>query len=193
MKNRIDTLKNGLSNVPPARLVDALVERTAYDLSLLKFLETLVQVGQPRGKPAQSLEAAKKLISAVYGADSIYDEDIDSVENDIKGAQAIVEQLFKDGFYAEVIELFDWSLQFEENISEVCEPDDFLDTAYMPLAILCLKSHLRLGKPPEVVAQIFKAMGEADEYGLFYKLGYLWPGDKADLDPVKVALGESLT
>ena len=72
--------------------------------------------------------------------------------------------------------------------------DDFLESAYEPLAMLCLRCHLKLGKSPEEVAAIFKKMGEADNYGLFHRLPFMRPQDKeaVELAPVKVVLEAAL-
>jgi hypothetical protein len=140
------------------------------------------------GGGSELFNLAKQFIERSYGDDTLDLSDASYHEPELYAAQSIVEQIFEKGQYQQVIDLFDWSLQFEENLSEPCEPADFLDTAYMPLAILCLRSHLRLGKTPAEVAAIFTKLHDADEYGLFSDLSYLGPNDEADLAPVKKIL-----
>jgi hypothetical protein len=100
----------------------------------------------------------------------------------------VVEQIFEKGHYQHVIDLLDASVEFEDNLASVTWPDDFLDTAYTPLAILALKSHLRLGKTPAEVAEIYQKKGKADSYGLFGDLPDLWPKDESELAQVKKIL-----
>jgi len=187
-KDRIFALREGLGAVPIEKLVDALVGRAVYDESLCKYLEVLAKSEGADIKAEELFDTAKKFIATVYGSENLDEQGASYIRTDLKAAHSVVEQLFAKGHYAQVIQLFDWSLQFEESLSGAVDLGDPLDTAYMPLALLCLRSHLRLGKSPEEVANIFRAMGEADEFGLFYKMPVLWPKYEADLAPVRKIL-----
>jgi hypothetical protein len=134
-------------------------------------------------------DVAKQFIERAYG-ETLNLRDASYHVPELYAAQSIVEQVFEKGEYQQVIDLFDWSLQFEENLSEPSEPDDFLTTAYMPLAILCLRSQIRLGKTPAEVAEIFTRMRDADEYGLFCRLPRLESKEEVDLAPVKKILAK---
>jgi len=180
-------LKERLLAVPSEKLVDILLARVPYDQSLWTYLDAMTKVAAPANGGIELSSLAKQIIRRAYGV-TLDPRDASYHEPELYAAQSIVEQIFDKGQYQQVIDLFGWSLQFEENLSEPCEPDDFLDTAYMPLAILCLRSHLRLGKTPAEVAAIFTKLGDADEYGLFSNLSYLGATDEVDLAPVKKIL-----
>lgn len=187
---RINDLKANLLSVPQEKLVAALVERCNYDQSLFKFLEVLGQLHGSGAKPDKSFEQVKNFLKSVYGARDPEKRDHHDLQEDVHSVQAAVELLFANGLYSEVIQLFEESLQYEENLACIHWPDDFLDTAYMPLAMLCLRSHLKLGKSPEEAAAIFQKMGEADQYGLFGRLHYMRPQDDeaVELAPVRKVL-----
>lgn len=189
-KERLAVLKESLLAVPSEKLVEILLERAAYDESLWTYLEAMAKAEAPATSGFEMFDLAKQFIERAYG-ETLDPRDASYHEPELYAAQSIVGQIFDKGQYQQVIDLFDWSLQFEENLSEPCEPDDFLDTAYMPLAILCLRSHLRLGKTPAEVAAIFTKLRDADEYGLFSDLSYLGPIDEADLAPVKKILDKA--
>lgn len=189
-KERLAILKKSLLAVPSEKLVEILLERAVYDESLWTYLEAMAMVEAPATSGFELFDMAKQFIERAYG-ETLDPRDASYHEPELYAAQSIVEQIFDKGQYQQVIDLFDWSLQFEENLSEPCEPDDFLDTAYMPLAVLCLRSHLRLGKTPAEVAAIFTKLRDADGFGLFSDLSYLGPIDEADLAPVKKILDKS--
>ena len=187
-KERLAVLKESLLAVPSEKLVEILLERVVYDESLWTYLEAMTKIDSQVNGGFELFDLAKQFIERAYGDDALDLSDASYHEPELYAAQSIVEQIFDKGQYQQVIDLFEWSLQFEENLSEPCEPDDFLDTAYMPLAILCLRSHLRLDKTPAEVAEIFTRLRDADEYGLFSDLSHLGPSDEADLAPVKKIL-----
>jgi len=187
-KERLAVLKESLLAVPSEKLVEILLERAVYDESLWTYLEAMTKIDAQVNGGFELFDLAKQFIERAYGDDALDLSDASYHEPELYAAQSVVEQIFDNGQYQQVIDLFEWSLQFEENLSEPCEPDDFLDTAYMPLAILSLRSHLRLGKTPAEVAEIFTRLRDADEYGLFSDLSYLGPSDEADLAPVKKIL-----
>jgi hypothetical protein len=186
--DRLALLKDSLLAVPPQKLIDILIERAVYDDSLRTFLEVMTKLGVPGGPAADLFESAKSMITKTYGTDDLNYQDASDYQLEIYSVHSVLEQIFEKGQYQQVIDLMHWSLQFEENLAGVSWPDDFIDNAFMPLAILGLKSHLRLGKTPAEVAKIFLKMGEDDEYGLFYRLPYLPPGDEAELAAVKKIL-----
>ncbi|MFA7340417.1 MAG: hypothetical protein WC028_26785 [Candidatus Obscuribacterales bacterium] len=186
-KERLAVLKESLLAVPSEKLVEILLERAVYDESLWTYLETIAKVQASGASSLELFDLAKQFIERAYG-ETLDQRDASYHEPELYAAQSIVEQLFEKGQYQQVIDLFEWSLQFEENLSEPCEPDDFLNTAYMPLAILYLRSHLRLGKAPAEVAAIFTKLHDADEYGLFSDLSYLGANDEAELAQVKKIL-----
>ncbi|MDQ5937584.1 MAG: hypothetical protein QG574_4943 [Cyanobacteriota bacterium erpe_2018_sw_21hr_WHONDRS-SW48-000092_B_bin.40] len=186
-KERLAVLKESLLAVPSEKLVEILLERAVYDQSLWTYLDAMTKVAAPANGGVELSSLAKRIIERAYG-ETLDPRDASYHEPELYAAQSIVEQIFEKGQYQQVIDLFEWSLQFEENLSEPCEPDDLLNTAYMPLAVLCLRSHLRLGKAPAEVAAIFTKLHDADEYGLFSDLSYLGANDEAELAQVKKIL-----
>lgn len=187
-KERLAILQKNLLAVPPAKLVDILITRASYDESLWHYLESITKAADAATDSVELFDLAKQFIARTYGDGTLNGRDASYHLAELYAAHSLVEQLFESGKYQNVIELFEWSLKFEDNLSEVSYPDDFLDCAYLPLAILCLKSHLRLGRTPREVAEIFNRMHVADEYGLFSKLPILEKRDLADLGPVKKIL-----
>lgn len=187
-KERLAVLKESLLAVPSEKLVEILLERAVYDESLWTYLEAMTKIDAQVNGGFELFDLAKQFIERAYGDDALDLSDASYHEPELYAAQSVVEQIFDNGQYQQVIDLFEWSLQFEENLSEPCEPDDLLNTAYMPLAVLCLRSHLRLGKAPAEVAAIFTKLHDADEYGLFSDLSYLGANDEAELAQVKKIL-----
>ena len=138
-------LKESLLAVPAEKLVDILLARVPYDQSLWIYLEAMTKVAAPAYGVFELFDLAKQFIKRAYGDESLSGRDASYHEPELYAAQSIVEKIFDKGHYQQVIDLFDWSLQFQNNLSELSEPDDFLNTAYIPLAILVLMSHIRLG------------------------------------------------
>ncbi len=183
-KERLAVLKQSLLAVPAGKLVDILLARVNYDQSLWIYLDGMARAEAPEARAMELYEMAKKVITRAYGDDTLDYRDARYHLPELYSAQSIVEQIFEKGHYHQVIDLFDWSLQYEASMASPSWPDDFIDLAYMPLVIVCLKSHLRLGKTPEDVAEIFAKFGDADKYGTYSHLHYLDPGDEAELAPV---------
>ncbi|MDP3509022.1 MAG: hypothetical protein Q8T09_13635 [Candidatus Melainabacteria bacterium] len=190
-KERLEVLKEILLAVPPVKLVDILMERVVYDQSLWTYLDGMAKTEVPETGAIELFEMAKKVITRAYGDDTLDYKDARYHLPELYSAQSIVEQLFDKGHYQQVIDLFNWSLQYEECMATPSWPDDFMDLAYMPLTVVCLRSHLRLGKAPEEVAEIYIKMRDDNKYGMFYHLHYLAPKDEADLAPVKKILDKS--
>lgn len=183
-KERLEVLKESLLAVPPVKLVDILMERVVYDQRLWTYLSGMAKAEAPETGAIELFEMAKTVITRVYGDNRLDYKDARYHLPELYSAQSIVEQIFAKGYYQQVIDLFDWSLQYEESMATPSWPDDFMDTAYMPLAVVCLRSHLRLGKTPKQVAEIYNKMAEVDKYGMFCRLHYLEPKDEAELAPV---------
>ncbi|MFA7340414.1 MAG: hypothetical protein WC028_26770 [Candidatus Obscuribacterales bacterium] len=181
-------LKESLLAVSSEKLVDILLARVPYDQSLWAYLDAMTKVAAPANGEFELFDLAKQFIEKAYGKNSLNGRDASYHELKFYAAQSIVEKIFEKGHNQQVVELFDWYLQFEENLSESSESDDLLNTAYIPLAILCLRSHIRLGKTATEVAEIFTRMRDADEYGLFCRLPYLDSKQEVDLAPVKKIL-----
>jgi hypothetical protein len=111
----------------------------------------------PGGSAADLFESAKSMITKIYGTDDLNDQDASDYQLEIYSVHSVLEQIFEKGQYQQVIHLMHWSLQFEENLAGVSWPGDFIDSACMPLVILCLKSYLRLGKTPAAVRKILES------------------------------------
>ncbi|MBA4026979.1 MAG: hypothetical protein C0473_01920 [Cyanobacteria bacterium DS3.002] len=189
-KARLEVLKESLLAVPPGKLVDILMERVVYDQSLWTYLNGMAKAEAPETGVLELFEMAKKVITRAYGDNTLDYKDARYHLPEIYSAQSIVEQIFEKGHYQQVIDLFDWSLQYEEEMASPSWPDDFMDLAYMPLAAICLRSHLRLGKTPKEVAEIYNKMSDDDKYGMFCHLHYLEPKDEAELAPVMKILDQ---
>lgn len=188
---RIKNLSENLFLVPQSKLVEMLIERVSYDQSLCRYLESVVGSNLPGVEVAQIVDVAKSAIEAAYGKDLDNLTDASSHVPELYADQTLVEQIFAQRLYQEVVDLVDYSLEFTENISSAIEPDDSMDTAYNSLLVLWLRSHLKIGGTPETVAQLFRARNDNDQTGLFCHLPYFYGEVEAELKLVKRAFEES--
>ncbi len=165
------SVKEKLLAIQPETLVEMLLKRGESDQGLWRYLETISEASTS-STPAKWVKLTKMAIDNAFGADlDVPDASFHLPE--LYSAQNFVEELFNKEHYKEVLELVEYSLQYEENLLSPCEPDDLLQDAYNPLLTLWIKAQLKLLSAPPAAAILYKQLAERTGSSLFYQLPYL--------------------